>query len=118
MAYSAIADLQAVFGEEFVTDWADKNLDGTADTGAVNYAIAAADAYIDARLRRGRYAIPFGSAPTPIVSLSARLAGLHLYEHWGLGSDRAERMTQVRQQCETELEMILDGRMLLDATEV
>lgn len=122
MAYCSSTDIEAFFGSEAATDWADKDLDGSADSGAVDYAIAVADDYIDARFRGSRYQVPLeqpssSTAPVRIKYLSARLAGLTLYEHWGLGSDKAERMALVRQQCEEEIKLILAGEMLLDAKE-
>ena len=90
MAYSTEDDLNAIFGPDNIQAWADLDNDDDADKidARITAAIAVADAQIDDFLRGSHYTVPIandaGSTPTSITDLSARYAGVWLYESRGV----------------------------------
>lgn len=86
MAYSARTDIEAHFGKSNVKTWADLDNDGViaSITARIAAAIVYADNVIDTRLRGGPYDIPFATTPTLITHVSAKLAGVWLYESRGV----------------------------------
>lgn len=85
MAYCVKADIEAVYGATNVAKWAD--LDNDADAVKIAARIAAAityaEAYLNSALYGSRYQVPFTTAPTIIVDMCAKSAGLWLYESRG-----------------------------------
>lgn len=90
MAYSARADIDFIFGTDNVTAWATRDdSDDAADILArVNRAIEESDEEIDDVMRTMAYQVPVvtaaGATPVTIRGLSARLAGVRLYEAYGV----------------------------------
>ena len=86
-AYCARSDLDNIFGSENVRIWADLNNSGDSEEvdDRVDWAIAAASSKIDNRLAGGPYEVPFSETfPTEVVEMTARLAGVLLYEGRGV----------------------------------
>jgi phage gp36-like protein len=125
MAYSAAADLYQVFGTTNVETWADLDNDDTGVAARITEAITVADAKIDAILRGCHLRIPVvtegGATPVLITDLSAKLAGIWLYE--ARGSKDFNPKTQrpyhryafMKAEARRTLEEIRGGHLRLDA---
>lgn len=121
MAYSVRADIETVYGKIEVAKWADLDGDGVADDIAsrITNAITRADAQIDDTLRGGPYTVPFTTVPQIIADISAKLAGVLLYEPRGVrdfdpDTDRPQhRLHWQRRSVENDLQSIKNGRMRL-----
>lgn len=123
MAYSDRDDVEMIFGATNVAKWAD--LDNDEDDGKIDarveWACEEATDRIDGRLRGGPYEVPFdgSSVPRTIVTLSARLAGVLLYDGRGVTDEEAEdRVTPHRKLVETGIAEILAGKVRLDLPQV
>ncbi len=114
------ADIEAIFGADNVAKWADKDEDQ--NTTKINTRIASAIDYATAdfydRLRGGVVTIPFTSFDRTSVDLCSRLAGVWLYEAWGLedSQDGVHLLTRHRKHAYGELERIRTGVRRLDQT--
>lgn len=125
MAYIVRADIEDVFGVDNVKTWADLDNSGnlTDIAARITVAITKADALIDDMLRGGMYTIPFtGTIPETIKDISAKLAGVWLYEARGT-SDVSEssgepvhRLTWARDSAMSNVRKILAGVIRLDLT--
>ncbi len=122
MAYSVRSDVEAQFGVDNVSKWADINNNESAGeiTARITFAITEADDMIDSRLRNGPYVIPWAIAPQGIVSLSAMYAGVWLYSARGItdyDSDGkvADQLQFHRDMFDTKIRDILAGRYLPEA---
>jgi phage gp36-like protein len=124
MAFSARADIETRFGVDNVSQWADYDNDGNASTITANItaAIAYADAYIKGWMRGCRYAIALanaaGTVDPLIVDCSARLAGVFLYEHFGVpdsGRGPYHPYSYHRREARKTLLDIRQGNITLDA---
>lgn len=125
MAYSARTDLEARFGVDNIAQWADYNNDAVSATITANItaAIAYADAYIKGWIRGARYAslnlTNISDTVDPlIVDCSARLAGVFLYEHFGVpdsGRGPYHPYSYHRREARRTLMDIREGRIILDA---
>lgn len=122
--YSDSNDVKMLYGENNVIKWAD--LDGNCSNAFIMNRIAWANAqaytYINARLRGGVYKIPFEDPyPLEIVELSARWAGVLLYESRGL-ADAAENTNHMlvthKNRVIRELNEIRAGLLRIGATEI
>jgi phage gp36-like protein len=127
MAYSARADIEARFGVSNVSVWADldNDEDATKITNRIAAAIAWADAYIEGIMRGSHFRIPIvtlaGGTPTIVTDLSAKLAGLWLYE--ARGSKDFDTRTRrpyhryafMRADVRRQLEDLRTGRLQTDA---
>jgi hypothetical protein len=125
--YCTKADIEQVFGTTNVSKWAD--LDNDSDATKIANRIAAAIAYasevIDDVLRCTSYLIPAataaGATPTTIKDLTAKIAGIWLYEARGShdfdgnSGQPYHRYAWVRRDCMRTLENIRTGRRKLDA---
>lgn len=83
MTYSTRADSNQIFGKQNIDRWADlQNLEKDEEiTSRINWAITEAYNQINARLSGCRYSVPFAATVDPvIVTLSARLVGMLLYD--------------------------------------
>lgn len=120
--YSARVDVEQVFGAINIKKWADLDNAGDEDAIAqrIDATIADADAEIDARLRGSIARLPF-AAPIDrcVMQLSARLAGVKLYEARGVqdfdevtGAPQ-HRLTWHRREVERMLKDIRSGRIRL-----
>lgn len=92
MAYCAQSDIEAIFGANSVSKWADmnNNQNSTQITARITQAIAEADEIINGRLRGTSYRLPLLSAsgtslvtPTLVTHVAAVLAGLWLHDPRG-----------------------------------
>jgi len=122
-AYNDADDIYLVFGQTNTRKWA--NADNVADSGAgatainnrITWASQKATDYINDRLRRTYYDIPFDTPPQTIIDLSAQLAGCTLYQMpRGLveGEDAQAAMQAVRDEAEALLARIVAGQIKLD----
>lgn len=112
--YCTSADLYNMYGELNIQKWADldntKNPD-TVDT-RVAWACEFATEFINARLVRGKYAIPFTSVPKTIVFITTLQAGIMLYDGRRVVSDRNRDEVGIqRKQLNTYLRQILAGQL-------
>lgn len=125
MAYGSRSGMETVFGTNRIATLADA--DETSDSGeitaAITAALAYADARIDARLRRTHYRLPIadgdGDTPPLVVKIADRLAAGWLARQWRLESvppdDTGERVLQYEREALSELDMIANGALRLDA---
>jgi len=87
MVYSVQSDTEDIFGPDNVSKWADLNNNKVATeiSARITWAILEAKEQIDARLYGCKYSVPFilvESVYDPIiVTLSARLTGVLLYDN-------------------------------------
>ncbi len=85
--YAERGDIEQIFGRDNVRKWADMDNLGDEATIATRICWALAESYVDinSRLRGGPYSLPF-VAPLDyqIISMSARDAGVKLYEGRGI----------------------------------
>jgi hypothetical protein len=127
MAYSADADIEAIFGPTSVDAWAD--LDGDADatkmTARKLLARNIAYAHINDLARETHYTIPLanasGSTPVTVTNWEATLAGIYLYEWSGTiefdprSGAPAHRLEFLRSTILRTLEEFRTGRRKIDA---
>ncbi len=129
MAYSTETDLNNQYGSNNIQKWAD--LDGDADAGKISTRIAAAigfaDDEIDSQMRGGPYPLPLvnDAATTPllITDISAKLAGVWLYESRGVQDVTPEgspvhRLHWQRKRAYDVMRELLAGRLKLDNSNV
>lgn len=85
-AYCARSDVEGIFGTDNVTKWADVDEDENAATitARITTAIGVATNDVDVRLRGGPYTIPFSEVDLLVRDVTARLAGVWLYESRGI----------------------------------
>lgn len=121
MAYATEAELKALFGTVSVEKWADKDedQDATKISTAISDALDLATAQIDDRLRGGPYEIPFASAPTLVMDVCRKLAGIALYSSRGAidfdaNGEPIDRLSGFRQEAEDVLTKILNGHYRLN----
>lgn len=84
MVYSTRADSNQIFGKYNIDRWADLGNNENDDeiTDRITWAIQEAYDQINARLKGCRYVVPFVATIDPIiVTLSARLTGVLLYDN-------------------------------------
>ena len=114
------ADIEDIFGVDNVAKWADKDEDQNATKIAARIAkaidYATADFYD--RIRGGVLTIPFTTFDRTSVGLCARLAGVWLYEAWGVEDSKDGRhiLTWHRDQVYRELDKIRTGVRRLNQT--
>lgn len=94
-AYSTRTNIEDIYGVTNISKWADLDNDGdvTKITNRITKIIDKADAYINCKLRKGPYSIPFVVSPYDgiVVDMSARLAGVMLYECRGITDSETSR---------------------------
>ena len=80
-AYITKAKIEAVYGVSNIAKWSNlDNDDAQANDDRIDDAITYAEAYIDDKLRGGRYVVPItGTIPTAIIDMAAKMAGVWLY---------------------------------------
>lgn len=122
MPYATRTDLEAVYGRENVETWADlENNDVEADvTARVAAALAFAEADVNNRLRGGPYVIPLTlPVETIIVDLTAKIAGVWLYESRGIHDTNSEtgvpqhKLMSHRNAATRTISELLSGRQRL-----
>jgi len=120
MAYCIVSDVEMLFGETNVDKWADLDNDEDAlkIAARIEWAIEEADNRIDTRMRGALYTIPFADpAPRTIETLSARLAGIALYDGRGItDQEMDDRMAAHRKLVETTFGELISGKIRLDLT--
>jgi|SRR3990172_324296 len=85
--YANRSDIELIFGASNVSKWADVDNNGIVDniSNRVCWALQNAQADIDNRLLGGPYAVPFILPyPRQIITTTARLAGVMLYDSRGV----------------------------------
>lgn len=123
MAYCTSSDIQDLIGESNLAAWSqlDPDTEGADDT-RIERAIAWADAWIDGRLRDGRYLLPLAAISgelTVILDVSRRLAAHWLYSSRGFvdADTVGDRMQEHYEFAETTLDRIASGQLKLNATQ-
>lgn len=80
--YAGRGNIELIYGAVNVQKWAD--VDGDADTDTIanriSWALELAEAWVNDRLRMGPYEIPFTEVPILITDITARQAGILLYD--------------------------------------
>ncbi len=121
--YASSEDLNSFFSSANITDWADKDRDGSLsneEQQAVDKAIEAAEAIVDSYLKQAGYASPFDS--TSFAELPARLqslikqwtvviAGFHIYAWRGM-RDKVNPFEKIYTQVIGQLKNIANGASL------
>ena len=117
-AYCTRADIEAMFGVDNVSKWADLDNDADVDKilARITVMIGYASDEIDDRLRDGRYVIPFGTAPTTIKRCAVGIAGTMLYDARGIIEEAEENsIDKHRTLAEKTLNEIVAGKIRLSA---
>lgn len=118
--YISQSDLNSAFGENNVIQWS--NLDNsttTVDSTRVTAAITFAEAFVQDRLRGGRYTIPFSANSSGATELlkqcMAKMAGWWLYQSRGTNDTAIDAKLEVqRAEAEALLDRIASGQIQLD----
>ena len=116
MSYCQRSDLENVYGKVNVAKWADldNNEDNAAITARIDAAIVSSVAKLDGWMRNKAYDVPFVAPLDPlVVEISARFAGIYLYEARGYANDDGEYMTEQREHAESLVAQVLNGRLQL-----
>lgn len=117
MGYSVRTDSEDIFGPANLSKWADLQNDDDADEIAARIAWAIQEAYeqINARLYQCKYTVPFEATYDPIiVTLSARLVGVLLYDNRKLiDSPEVDQMQNHRRMVEDTYSKIHGGQIKL-----
>ena len=91
MAYATQSDLEAYFGTEQLLIAADRDGDGSADTGVITAGIAAAEEEIDSYLAV-RYDLPLAATPGVLTRVCCDLAMYHMsVGHHSMTEDKETR---------------------------
>jgi len=125
MTYIVRADIEAVYGRDNVSKWADLNNNNDAGeiTARVDRAIAVAGDELDSRLRRSQYRVPLegvtGTLPYVVKDMVATLAGVWLYESRGVvdAEDGSHRLQYGREKVGDQISDILANRLWIDCVE-
>lgn len=115
--YATREDVDFIFGASNITAWADTdNGESVADIDSrVYWAIDLAIATVDARLRPSKYDVPFVSIDQMIVDLTARLAGVLLYDSRRITDTALETDVDIhRQFVEERFSQILGDTLILN----
>jgi phage gp36-like protein len=122
--YANKTDLENFFSTASITDWADKDRDGQLserEQEAIDAALEASEAIVDAYLIRAGYAAPFtdthAALPARLKSLLKQwtvvITGFNLYAWRGL-RDKVNPLETLHKQTLTQLKNIADGLPLAD----
>lgn len=126
MAYAARTNVEAVFGVDSVSKWADLENEGVeADIAArIASALSYAEDEVNGRLRGGPYSIPLGEpVESSIVDITAKLAGVWLYESRGVQDIDPEtgrplhKLVWHKKDAEQKMSDILSGKRRLAITD-
>jgi len=91
VAYATQSDLEAYFGTEQLLIAADRDGDGSADTGVITAGIAAAEEEIDSYLAV-RYDLPLAATPGVLTRVCCDLAMYHMsVGHHSMTEDKETR---------------------------
>lgn len=120
MNYVTRDNLNARFGADNVTKWADLDDDGDTEKIAltISEAIADVSSYVDSRLRGGPYRVPFdeGTVPREIVDIVTALVGERLYDPRQTTDAEKPTVSRETRRAEQMLTSILSGTLKLDST--
>jgi len=121
--YANSDDLNSFFSSANITDWADKDRDGSlsdSEQQAVDKAIEAAEAIVDSYLKQAGYAAPFESVsftelPVRLQSLIKQwtvvIAGFHIYAWRGM-RDKTNPFEKIYTQTISQLKNLASGTSL------
>lgn len=119
-AYCDGDDLDMMFGAKNIDRWADLDNDenGTYNAARVDWACELATEYLNSRLLRGPYAVPFDTPyPTLIVNLTAMYAGILLYDgRQVVSADDKDRVSRQRKDFDRFIKQIFRGQLKLFTT--
>lgn len=116
--YATCEDLTSVFGNDNVDKWADLNNEEDAQfiRDRKNWALHLASRRIDELLYAGPYSVPF-SLPYPVtlVDMTARLAGVILYEGRGIADsdDMDHKLASFKQEVHAWCSRVVNGQVRL-----
>jgi phage gp36-like protein len=119
-SYCEYNDLYLTYGKDNVHKWSDLQNDEDFDDicERMDWAIAKATNYINGRLRKARYAIPFETAPQDVVDMCAAFAGEELFNSRRIGDEEEEinknMVLRPAVNAHKMLKMILAGQYNLD----
>ncbi len=121
--YANVDDLNNFFSSANITDWADKDRDGSlsiAEQEAIDKAIEAAEAIVDSHLKQAGYAAPFDASefselPERLQSLIKQwttiIAGFHISSWRGM-RDKVNPFERIYTQTIKQLKELACGTML------
>lgn len=120
--YAARTDIELIFGRTNVQKWADLDNEEDQDfiSSRICWALAESRAAFDDRLRGGPYTVPFEEPyPRQIIVMSARLAGVILYDSRGVADSADEdnpnhALTMHRKMVEKFFQKVLGDQIRLD----
>lgn len=117
MAYSILADFLEQMAEGELVNLTDDNGLGVIDQARVNWAIAKADAVIDAHMPAGKYMLPFSPVPALARSFSVDLGIFNLFARRPNIGDIPEAIKEQRNAALAYLKRVQAGEagMGLDA---
>ncbi|MBN1515519.1 DUF1320 domain-containing protein [Candidatus Sumerlaeota bacterium] len=111
MSYSSQAELEKRIGAARLARLADLDGDGSADADVLTAALERADGVIDLHLR-GRYTVPFETAPAAVKELASDLALYYL--HQARRETMSARDRQAYEDAMAMLKGLAEGRGGLD----
>jgi len=121
MAYCDETDLYQAFGEANINRWADldNNADLTVIADRIDWAMDLAYEYINAKLVRGHYELPFDTPPLIIIHLNALYAGILLYDARLMIDSDKDQVSRQRKTFNNWIRQILRGQLkLVDSNDV
>lgn len=109
--------MNLVFGKSNIDQWSDAdNTNQDAHRVArIAWALQRATDYIDEKLRRTHYIVPFSTIPNSIVDLTATYAGYFLYVFPRGMVDIDDPILAFKQDADDQLARILSGQLILDS---
>ena len=113
--YIAKADVDSRWGEGNIIVWSNRDNDAaTADTGAIDTAIAAAEEWVDARFRGGPYKVPLvgteQAIPYLVQEWCATYAGIKLYRgRMRRDPGMLQNLSEVEQELRAEIGGMVSG---------
>lgn len=105
--YAERTDVELIFGRTNIYKWADVDNEEDDDFVAqrICWALQESYAYFNDRLRSGPYTIPFSTPPARVISMSARWAGVILYDARGISDTSDDK--QPKHQLSAHRDMVV-----------
>lgn len=126
-AYHDREDIESYYGADNVAIWADldNDQDATKIANRIQTVITRTESFVNSRLRRSRYTIPFsGTIPEEIIEVCSLLSGARLYEprsnddFTGDAAQALRMLVSVKQRrAESILRDIITGKLVLDTSD-
>ena len=115
MAYCEDTDLFQAFGQKNIERWADLDNEGDQDDidDRIQWAIDLGYDYINSKLIRGHYEIPFEDPPKTIIHLNALQAGIILYDSRLVVDSDKDQVSRQRKTANNWIRQILRGQLKL-----